>query len=70
MIEPGAHLDSALVEAVREATQRLGQPESAARRLIAWLDQLSLGESTPLDSERFLAGVLEELRIPENDHAS
>lgn len=56
-------LEEALVEAVREARQ----PESVARRLTAWLRQMSQGESAAEDDARFLIAVCDELDLGEDD---
>ena len=69
MSETGRHLDTALIEALTSAVRVRGQPEAVAKRLIAWVEQASVGELSKLDDERFLLSTLEALVIEEDLNA-
>ena len=56
-------LEGALTETVREA----GQPEAVARRLTAWLRQMSQGPLMKEDEARFLNAVCDELELGAED---
>ena len=56
-------LDKALEEALEESIKESGQPEPVARRITAWLRQMSQGTSTYEDDTRFLMDVCNELRL-------
>ena len=60
-------LDRALEESLLEAVLEARQPESVARRLMAWLTQMSQGESATEDDARFLAAVCDELDLGDNN---
>jgi hypothetical protein len=62
-------LDPALQEALQEAVAELGQPNSVAKRLTAWLESLSNGEETEDLNNRFYESVLAELQVPGTDDA-
>ena len=62
-------LDSALQEALQAAVAELGQPNSVAKRLAAWLESLSDGEETEDLNNRFYESVLAELRVAGDDDA-
>ena len=50
-------LDRALVDAIVEVVADEGQPESVAKRLIAWLTARSEGEPSRDEDTRFLESV-------------
>ena len=54
-------LDQALEESLAETVREAGQPESVARRLTAWLQQMSQGPLMKEDDARFLKAVCDEL---------
>ena len=61
MLDPA--LDEGLAKSVREA----GQSETVARRLAAWLHQMSGGVLSKEDEARFLLAVCGELDLgPDN----
>ena len=59
-------LDKALEEALEEVVCEAGQPETVARRLIAWLREMSTGEMTKEDSARRLKAARETLDLGSN----
>jgi hypothetical protein len=63
-------LDSALEAALQVAVAELGQPNSVAKRLAAWLNSLSDGEETEDLNNRFYESVLDELRVAGDDDAN
>lgn len=60
-------IDEALEEAVTETVRDAGQPEAVARRLTAWLRQMSQGSLAREDEARFLDGVCDELELEADD---
>ena len=60
-------LDQALEESVTETVRDAGQPESVARRLTAWLRQMSQGPLVKEDDARFLKAVCDELDLEAGD---
>ena len=60
-------LDEALEEALTETVRDGGQPETVARRLTAWLRQMSLGPLVKEDDARFLKAVCDELALEDED---
>lgn len=56
-------IDSALEAAVNEVVKELGQPETTANRLIAWLKAMSTGEQTADEKEQFLERALSTLIV-------
>ena len=54
-------LDPALEEALAEVAGEVGQPQTVARRLVAWLKQMSESELDEEDNVMFLTGVCQEL---------
>ena len=56
-------IDEALEEALTETVQDAGQPEAVARRLTAWLRQMSKGPLVKEDDARFLNAVCDELEM-------
>ena len=60
-------LDGALEEAIAKVTRDAGQPESVARRLIAWLRRMSEMELVKEDNARFLSDVCHEIRLVGDD---
>ncbi len=56
-------LDHALEESLSEAVRQAGQPESVARRLTAWLRQMSQGAPLTEDYETFLQAARDELDL-------
>lgn len=54
-------LDQAVREALYEAAKKVGQPEVVARRLTAWLDEKSKGESSSEQELRFYDNVMKEI---------
>jgi len=47
-------LDQELVRAVEEAVNEAGQPPTVSKRIIAWLEAMSSGETTRADLDEFL----------------
>ena len=47
-------LDQELVRAVEEAVKEAGQPPTVSKRIIAWLEAMSSGETTRADLDDFL----------------
>ena len=47
-------LDQELVRAVEEAVSEAGQPPTVSKRIIAWLEAMSSGETTRSDLDDFL----------------
>ena len=60
-------LDPALEEALAETLREAGQPEAVARRLTAWLRQMSQGPLVKEDDARFLKAVCDELALEDGD---
>lgn len=60
-------VDRALARAIIEVAEDLDQPESVSRRLNAWLREMSNGELTSEDNERFLIGVCNAIRLEDED---
>ena len=60
-------IDEALEEALTETVRDAGQPEAVARRLTAWLRQMSQGPLAKEDEARFLDGVCDELELEADD---
>lgn len=60
-------LDRALEEAVAETVRKAGQPESVARRLTAWLTDMSKGALVPEDDARFLKAVCDALELEDEN---
>lgn len=60
-------LDPALEEALARSVREAGQPETVARRLAAWLRQISEGALSKEDEARFLLGVCGELDLGADD---
>ena len=60
-------LDRALQEALEEAVREAGQPETVARRLTAWLRQMSEGALAKEDDARFLTAACDELDLGVDD---
>lgn len=56
-------LDKALEEAIIEAVITSGQPDAVARRITAWLRQMSQGPLVKEDDARFLIEVCNELDL-------
>ncbi len=54
-------LDPAVRAALYEATKNVGQPDVVARRLAAWLDEKSKGESGAEQELNFYENVMREL---------
>ena len=62
-------LDRALEDALEEVVREAGQPETVARRLRAWLRQLSEGSLAKEEDVRFLTAACDELDLePEDAH--
>lgn len=51
-------LDQEMIRAVEEAVQEVGQPTTVAKRIIAWLEAMSSGETTRSDLDDFLKTTL------------
>lgn len=51
-------IDQELIRAVEEAVQEVGQPTTVAKRIIAWLEAMSSGETTQSDLDDFLKTTL------------
>lgn len=51
-------LDNELIRAVEEAVKEVGQPSTVAKRIIAWLEAMSSGETTRSDLDDFLKTTL------------
>lgn len=60
-------LDGALEQALKETVREAGQPETVARRLAAWLTQMSQGSLVKEDDARFLQGVCDVLELEDDD---
>ena len=58
-------LDQALKDALEDAVLEAGQPKAVARRLTAWLLQMSQGESTEAEDIRFLSEIFDAIEIEE-----
>ncbi len=48
---------------MNEVVKELGQPETTANRLIAWLKAMSTGEQTADEKEQFLERALSTLIV-------
>ncbi|MDE0039071.1 MAG: hypothetical protein OXU77_16195 [Gammaproteobacteria bacterium] len=60
-------LDGALEESLTETVREAGQPETVARRLTAWLRQMSQGPLAKEDDARFLMAVCDVLELEDDD---
>ncbi|MDE0242545.1 MAG: hypothetical protein OXQ84_20515 [bacterium] len=60
-------LDEALEESLTETVREAGQPETVARRLTAWLKQMSERALAKEDDARFLQGVCDVLELEDDD---
>ncbi len=60
-------IDQALDEAVAETVRDMGQPEAVARRLTAWLREMSQGPLAKEEGARFLNAVCRELELEAED---
>ena len=60
-------LDRALEESLRETVREAGQPERVARRLTAWLTEMSKGSLAKEDDDRFLRAVCDEVYLEDED---
>lgn len=67
-------LDSRITEAINEAVEEAGQPETLARRLIAWFEAVTSGNedindpaSTARHLEVLFEGTIVDESIKEND---
>ncbi len=56
-------IDNALVQAVEDAVKDAGQPQNVARRLTAWLTQMSEGELSRDENAIFLLEACNELLL-------
>ena len=59
-------IDKALEDALVETVNKSGQPEAVARRITAWLRQMSQGSLSKEDDARFLQAVCDELRLEDD----
>lgn len=60
-------LDRALEESLTETVREAGQPEAVARRLTAWLTQMSQRTLVKEDDARFLKAVCDEVDLEGED---
>ena len=60
-------LDEALKQAIRQVVAESDQPKSVARRLMAWLNEMSTGELSNDEHTQFLKNVQEALSLGNND---
>ncbi len=60
-------IDEALEQALTETVRDRGQPEAVARRLTAWLRQMSQAPLTKEEEARFLNAVCDELKLEAED---
>jgi hypothetical protein len=56
-------IDKALEAAVKEVVAEMGQPDTTASRLIAWLEAMSTEEQAIHDMEQSLHRVLDTLIV-------
>ncbi len=56
-------IDKALEDALEDTIRNSGQPETVARRIIAWVRQMSQGSLVKEDDARFLKAICDELRL-------
>ena len=52
---------------MNEVVKELGQPETTANRLIAWLKAMSTGEQTAYEKEQFLERALSTLIVKDQN---
>lgn len=62
-------LDSALKQALFDATEKAGQPPEVAKRLVAWLEAQSTGESSESLDLSFYQNVMATVVLPEVENA-
>ena len=60
-------LDRALEESLKEAVREAGQPDTVARRLTAWLTEMSKSSLVKEDDARFLKAVCDEVDLEDED---
>lgn len=56
-------LDQLVIEALNYATQQSGQPNTVAKRLIAWLEAISSRELSAEDESGFLENVMSAIVV-------
>jgi len=56
-------VDKALESALRDAIRDHGQPEKVAKRLLAWLDALSLGEKNDSRKLEYFEDLMESIDL-------
>ena len=57
-------LDPALKQALFDATDKAGQPSKVAKRLVAWLEAQSTGESSEDQDVSFYQNVMSAIDLP------
>jgi len=62
-------LDSALKQALFDATDKAGQPPRVAKRLVAWLEAQSTGESSEQQDISFYQNVMAAIVLPGVENA-
>ena len=56
-------LDDELVKAIKESVHQVGQPDTVAKRLIAWLEAMTTTEISNEDESRYLENIRLALEI-------
>jgi hypothetical protein len=58
-----SNLDSEVTKAIHEAVIEIKQPEKVARRIEAWLDEMSKSELSPTDEKGYLENILSAITV-------
>lgn len=54
-------LDQALIQAVKESVQKMGQPEVVNRRMLAWLEDMSQGNVSDGQNLEYYTNLMDEI---------